>query len=140
MCAWTGVPCWEFCDETDEHSGFTAIRINICSWATVISTRNTLQPPATAVYSIMFQFNYAPIQLYSNSIMLQFNYAPIQICSNSIIFQLNYAPIQLRSNSIMLQFNYTPIQLCSNSIMLQFNYAPIQLCSNSPTVFSVTDQ
>ena len=121
----TAVHGWEFCDETNEHSGFTAIRIGICSWATVSSTSNILQPAATARYSIMLQFNYAPIELCSNSIMLQFNNAPIQLCSNSIMLQFNYAPIQLCSNSIMLQFNYVPIQLCSNSITLQCNYAPI---------------
>jgi len=53
---------WEFCDETDEQSGFTAVRNDICSWATVISTSNSLQPAATAVYSIIHHFNYA--QLY----------------------------------------------------------------------------
>jgi len=73
----TAVYGWEFCDETDEHSGFTAIRIDTCSGATVSSTSNTLQAAATAGYSIMLQFNYSPIQLCSNSIMLQFNYAPI---------------------------------------------------------------
>jgi len=48
---------WEFCDETDEHSGFAATRNDICSCATLISTSNALQPEATAVYSIMLQIN-----------------------------------------------------------------------------------
>jgi len=48
---------WEFCDESDQHSVFTAITSDICSRATVISTNNTLQTAATAVYSIMREFH-----------------------------------------------------------------------------------
>jgi len=89
----TAVHGWEFCDETDEQYDFTPVRSDICSWATVTSSSNVLQPAATAAYSIMLQLNYAPIQLCFNPIMLHFNYAPIQLCSISIMLQFNYSPI-----------------------------------------------
>jgi len=50
------VHSWEFCDESDQHSVFTAITSDICSWVTLFSTTNNLQPAQTAVYCIMLVF------------------------------------------------------------------------------------
>jgi len=52
----TVVHSWEFCDESDQHSVFTAITSDIISQATFISTTNTLQHAPSAVYCIMLVF------------------------------------------------------------------------------------
>jgi hypothetical protein len=78
----------ELSDESVQHSVFTAIRSDMCSIATVISTNNGLQPTATAVYCIMLYSLYSLQQMQFIALCS----IPFTACSNFSIFHYAVFP------------------------------------------------